>query len=66
MKVALLSESPADEAVLRELVAAVLGEGRYVWWTQAAWIGWALAAAIPLFLAGVGFIVYALKHPIRA
>ncbi len=35
------------------LVAAVLGEGRYVWWTQAAWIGWALAAAIPLFLAAI-------------
>ncbi|MES2096344.1 MAG: MFS transporter [Pseudomonadota bacterium] len=30
------------------LFAAVLGEGRIVWWTQAPWIGWALAAAIPM------------------
>ena len=35
------------------LFAAVLGVGRYVWWTNAAWIGWALAAAIPLFLAAL-------------
>ncbi|HEY2751253.1 MFS transporter [Phenylobacterium sp.] len=30
------------------LVVGVLGVGRYVWWTQAAWVGWALIAAIPL------------------
>jgi MFS family permease len=30
------------------LFAAVLGLGRIVWWTQAAWIGWALLAAIPM------------------
>ncbi|KQN19541.1 MFS transporter [Sphingomonas sp. Leaf33] len=30
------------------LFAAVLGLGRIVWWTQAAWIGWALIAAIPM------------------
>lgn len=30
------------------LIAAVLGLGRIVWWTQAPWIGWALAAAIPM------------------
>ena len=35
------------------LVAAVLGQGRLEWWTQSAWIGWALAAAIPLFAAAL-------------
>lgn len=30
------------------LFAAVLGLGRIVWWTQTAWIGWALLAAIPM------------------
>ena len=35
------------------LVAAVLGQGRIVWWTQAAWIGWALVAAIPMFAAAI-------------
>ncbi|HIV76466.1 MFS transporter [uncultured Sphingomonas sp.] len=30
------------------LFCAVLGQGRLVWWTQAAWIGWALVIAIPL------------------
>jgi MFS family permease len=30
------------------LFAAVLGLGRIVWWTQSAWIGWALLAAIPM------------------
>ncbi len=36
-------------ATAAALVCAVLAEGRIVWWTQSAWIGWALAAAIPLF-----------------
>nr|WP_235528271.1 MFS transporter [Sphingomonas sp. Leaf231] len=35
------------------LFAAVLGLGRYVWWTQAAWIGWALLAAIPMLAAAL-------------
>lgn len=35
------------------LFAAVLGQGRIVWWTNASWIGWALAAAIPLLLAAL-------------
>jgi hypothetical protein len=30
------------------LLAAALGLGRIVWWTEAAWIGWALAGAIVL------------------
>nr|WP_218647360.1 MFS transporter [Sphingobium lactosutens] len=37
------------------LFAAVLGLGRYVWWTQAAWIGWALFAAIPML--GIALII---------
>jgi MFS family permease len=35
------------------LFAAVLGEGRIVWWTNAAWIGWALIAAIPMLGAAL-------------
>ncbi|WP_034158759.1 MFS transporter [Sphingomonas sp. ERG5] len=35
------------------LFAAVLGEGRIVWWTEARWIGWALIAAIPMFAAAL-------------
>jgi MFS family permease len=33
------------------LITAVLGEGRYVWWTQSVWLGWALVAAIPILAA---------------
>jgi MFS family permease len=39
------------------LVAAVLGEGRILWWTQAHWIGWALALAIPLIVTA-----FAVEH----
>lgn len=35
------------------LLAAVLGLGRIVWWTQATWIGWALAAAVPMLAAAL-------------
>jgi len=35
------------------LFAAVLGLGRYVWWTQSTWIGWALLAAIPMLAAAL-------------
>ncbi|GAA0676917.1 MFS family permease [Sphingomonas insulae] len=35
------------------LFAAVLGLGRIVWWTNAAWIGWALIAAIPMLGAAL-------------
>ena len=35
------------------LIAAVLGLGRIVWWTQAPWIGWALLAAIPMLVAAL-------------
>ena len=35
------------------LFAAVLGLGRIVWWTNAAWIGWSLIAAIPMLAAAL-------------
>jgi len=35
------------------LLCAVLAQGRYVWWFDAAWLGWALAAAIVLLAASV-------------
>lgn len=31
------------------LLCAVLAQGRYAWWTDTAWVGWALATALPLF-----------------
>lgn len=30
------------------LLCSVLAEGRFWWWTDAPWLGWALAAALPL------------------
>jgi MFS family permease len=30
------------------LLCAVLGEGRFYWWTDTPWIGWALCASIPM------------------
>jgi MFS family permease len=35
------------------LLIAVLSEGRIEWWTDQAWIGWALAASITLIAAAV-------------
>lgn len=35
------------------LFSAVLGLGRIVWWTNAAWIGWSLIGAIPLLAAAL-------------
>jgi hypothetical protein len=35
------------------LLCAVLGLGRIVWWTEAAWIGWALAGSIVLLSAAL-------------
>jgi len=35
------------------LIAIVLSEGRLYWWTDAPWIGWTLAAAVPLFAAAI-------------
>ncbi|NBB66198.1 MFS transporter [Pseudomonas sp. ODNR1LW] len=45
------------------LLAAVLGLGRIVWWTEAPWIGWALAAAIVLLTAAL-MIEYDRKNPL--
>ncbi|EJL89751.1 hypothetical protein PMI16_01943 [Herbaspirillum sp. CF444] len=33
------------------LICSVLGLGRILWWTDTPWLGWALAAAIPLLIA---------------
>lgn len=44
------------------LVAAVLGLGRIVWWTQ-PWIGQALALAIPLLAAAI-FIEHHRANPL--
>jgi len=30
------------------LICTVLAEGRFLWWTDAPWLGWALAIALPL------------------
>ncbi|GAW41211.1 hypothetical protein SH203_01615 [Brevundimonas sp. SH203] len=35
------------------LLCAVLGLGRIVWWTEAAWLGWALVGSIVLLAAAV-------------
>jgi hypothetical protein len=37
------------------LLTAVVGLGRYEWWIDRAWLGWCLAAAIPLILAAIWF-----------
>src|SRR4029453_6693351 len=35
------------------LLCGVLSLGRFVWWTDTPWLGWALAAAGPPFVAAV-------------
>ncbi|SEN27977.1 hypothetical protein SAMN05192583_2453 [Sphingomonas gellani] len=45
------------------LIAAVLGLGRIVWWTEARWIGWALIAAIPM-IAGALVIEHGRANPL--
>jgi hypothetical protein len=40
------------------LIGGVLGVGRYVWWTDTPWLGWALVAAIPLVCAAILFEHY--------
>src|SRR5258706_11580305 len=35
------------------LVCGVLGVGRYYWWSDAPWLGWMSAAAIPLFATAI-------------
>lgn len=45
------------------LLCAVLGLGRLVWWTEAAWIGWALIGSIAL-LSMAFLIEYYRKNPL--
>lgn len=45
------------------LLCAVLGLGRVVWWTEAAWIGWALVGSIVLLSAAL-IIEYNRKTPL--
>jgi MFS family permease len=35
------------------LICIVLGAGRAYWWTDTSWLGWTLAAAIPLLAAAI-------------
>jgi len=45
------------------LLAAVLGLGRLVWWTEAAWIGWALIGSIVLLTAALA-VEHNRRHPL--
>jgi len=45
------------------LLCAVLGLGRIVWWTEAAWIGWALIGSIALLSVAL-IVEYNRKHPL--
>jgi MFS family permease len=45
------------------LIVAVLGLGRIVWWFEAPWLGWCLAAAIILLAAGV-LVEHRRAHPL--
>ena len=45
------------------LICTVCALGRFYWWTDAAWLGWALAAAIPL-LATALFIEDRRERPL--
>lgn len=45
------------------LLCAVLGLGRLVWWTEAAWIGWAIIGSI-LLLTTAFVIEYYRKNPL--
>jgi hypothetical protein len=45
------------------LLCSVIGMGRYFWWFDTPWLGWALAAAVPLFGAVV-LIESHREHPL--
>lgn len=45
------------------LLCAVLGLGRLVWWTEAAWIGWALIGSI-LLLSAALFVEFNRSRPL--
>lgn len=40
------------------LLCIVLGEGRLLWWTDRAWLGWSLACAVPLIAAAIAIEHY--------
>lgn len=40
------------------LLCGVLAEGRLLWWNDTPWLGWALAAALPLFAAALTLEYY--------
>lgn len=39
------------------LFCGAIGAGRYLWWTDTAWLGWSLSAALALFVAA-----FAIEH----
>jgi hypothetical protein len=45
------------------LVCGILGEGRLMWWTDTPWLGWMLAASIPMFLIA-GLVEAYRKRPL--
>ncbi len=45
------------------LLVAVLGLGRIVWWFEAPWLGWCLAAAVILLVAGA-LVEHGRTHPL--
>ena len=45
------------------LISSALSQGRFEWWTDSPWIGWALAASIPLFGA-VFLLEYRRANPV--
>lgn len=45
------------------LLCAVLSLGRTVWWTESAWIGWALIGAVVLIAAGI-FVEHRRSNPL--
>ncbi len=45
------------------LLCSVLAVGRFAWWLDTAWLGWALAASVPLF-ASVFLIEFHRANPI--
>jgi MFS family permease len=47
------------------LLCAVLGEGRYLWWTDTPWLGWALCGSIPLIF-GALYIEHHRRNPLIA
>jgi MFS family permease len=47
------------------LFSAVIGEGRYLWWTDTPWLGWALSGSIVLVVAAI-VLDYYRRRPLIA